>query len=1042
MKYYRILFMFTLCFLLTYQVFAQSKTITGNIVDSNKEPIVGATVMIKGTTNGTITDVNGNYTIKAESGTLVVSFIGFQTQEIEIGNQSKIDVVLAEEVTLLDDIVAVGYGSQVRKNVTGAVSDVKSDKIMKSAATSISGTLYGQMAGVSVRSSDGRPGMGADIEIRNMGDPLYVIDGISYGGDNSNDWLVSSDVSGADMFNSLNPEDIESISILKDASAAVYGLAAANGVVLVTTKNGRKGQKAKFTFNAYYGVQNLTRFPDLANAADYTRGLCEAAQNAGTDPTEIYSEDELEAWQNGTNKSYNYQDMIIRSNMPQSHYNFNVSGGSDKTTYFVSYGHTQQDALLEDFDYKRDNFQVNLKSDLNDNFTLGTQINGREEITRDLGLQGGDSYYTAILATFYGDPTVSPYANDNKDYIADLGGKYAYQPATFHRDITGYKDQDYKNANINAYLEYKTKWGLSAKGTVSYNYTYNTFDGWEKTWDAYTYDEATDTYENTYSMGTPWRYQTEREVVTKYAQWQVNYEHLFGDHKISLMAGYERSNYEKNYQMVSSTPTNDYLDLLEYDDLTAYGDDYEYQARCGWIGKVNYDYQSKYLIELLGRYDASYLYEPGQEWGFFPGATLGWRISQEPFFGNLANTVNDLKIRFSWGQTGLESGVSNFDYLTGYNYGSSGAVLDGEYVSGVQPGDQATTTLSWVKNTTTNIGFDATLLDYKLTVTADAFTIIRSGLPASQDGLNFPDEVGYDAPNANMDKEGYYGIEGSATWTDQIGELKYSVSANATYSRHRTIETNNQTFGNSYDEYRNSEENRYGGIWWGYHAIGQFQSEEEIKNYEVDIDGANNSTLLPGDLKYEDVNEDGVIDNYDYQPIGYPVGWGPFLSYGANINLQWKGFDLNVVLNGASMLGWNQNYELRNPYNNSNENSPAYLLNDRWHRADLYDDNSEWIAGKYPAIRKGGYGASAYNSDFWLHNVTYLRVKNVQFGYDFKNLIARAVKMDKFYVYVSASNLASFDNVGQYGVDPEITAAGAAVYPQQRVMMVGCNVNF
>lgn len=1035
------------CFMLLMSVvaFAQNQ-VTGHVADATGEPIIGANVTVKGTTVGTITDIDGNFTLEVGStdGTLVVSFIGYKSAEAAIKGKSPINVILQEDTETLDEVVVVGYGTQNRKSLTGAISDVKSESLTRSVSTTTAGALSGKIAGISTRAKDARPGKGISLEIRNMGAPLYVIDGIPYGGNTGNDWLVNSEVSGNDVFNSLNIEDIESITVLKDASAAIYGLRASNGVVLVTTKKGKKNEKVSINVNGYYGWQNLTRFPELANAEQYTRGLAEAAQNRGEDPNSVYTKEELAKWAAGTEKgykSYDYYDMIMRKNVPQYHVNASVTGGSERTNYYLSVAHTSQEAMMPDFNYQRTNFQLNLDTKITNRFTIGAQVSGRYEKTNDVGLPGGDGYYSAILAVFKMRPIDSPYANDNPNYIRNIDSyRNGYNPAAFRRDIAGYKDSMTRYANINAYAQYDFGFGLTAKATFSYGYTNSRFDGYQYAYQIYTYDEASDTYNGTNAAGR-WRLQIDRSVPTRYMQLQLNYNKQIKDHNISAVLGYEASDYDWSKKTYGTEPSTDYLPLLQMDEINSFGDEWSYEARAGWLARVNYDYAHKYLVELLARYDGSYLYAPSQRWGFFPGASIGWRISEENFFAPLKSVVDDLKIRASIGQTGTESGVSLFGYLSGYNWNQGSAVLDGEYVTGLNQRGLPVTNLSWTKNTTKNIGFDLTMFGNRLTISADAFRKDITGVPAARYDVLLPSEVGYSLPNENLNKQAYVGTEAMATWTDHIGDFNYRVSGNITFSRYRNIESYKPRFSNSWDEYRNSSEDRWGGIYWGYQVIGQFQSEEEIKNYPVNLDGQGNTTLLPGDLIYKDVNNDGVINGMDERPIGFPEGWAPILSFGGNIGLEWKGIDLNIDFSGGAMQGWRQNYELTNAYHNGG-NSPAYLLEDRWHRLDLYDPESEWVPGRYPAIRNGEFAYNNKNSDFWLHNVHYLRISNLEIGYSLPTWMLKPIHAQKVRIYGSVSNLCSFDNVHQYGIDPEITAAAAVVYPQQRTFLVGFNVTF
>ncbi|MDR2913944.1 MAG: TonB-dependent receptor [Tannerella sp.] len=1027
-------------------LFAQNLIVKGTVYeDSSKEPLVGVSVSQQGTTNGAVTDMDGNFTLSLPAGSVLeVRYIGYETYQVKIDGQSPVIIYLKEDTQVLDEVIVVGYGSQSKRKVTTAISSVDSEDLLRSSSTTTAGALTGKMPGISTRAKDSRPGRGINIEIRNMGKPLYVIDGIPYGGEANFNWLGKSGVSGEDAFNALSLEDIESISVLKDASASIYGLRAANGVVLVTTKKGRREDHAKVNVNGYYGWQNLTRFPKMANAGQYVRGLVEAAQNAGNDPSVLYSREELAKWQAGTEpgyKNYDYYDIIMRKNVPQYHINANVTGGSSKSNYYLSLSHTGQEAMMEDFDYERTNFQVNLEANVFKGLTIGTQTNARLERTRDVGLPGGDGYFSSILSLFSSIPTHGPYANDNPEYMNALPNRPDLNPAIFKRDIAGYKDNYTKNMNVNLYADYKFDFGLSAKFTYSYNYTHLDFDGFQYSYDYYTYDRANDQYIPGGGQSARWRFEEKSDVVSRYWQFQLNYAKTFGNHNLSAVFAYERTDYDKSNAWTNTAPTNNYIPFKTLAELTAYGEEWKYQARSGYIGRLNYSYKDKYMLELLGRYDASYLYAPGKRWGFFPGVSAGWRISDESFFENIKKTVSDLKLRVSVGQTGSEADVEMFGYMGGYNYNSGGAILDGESVIGIKPRGMPITNLSWEKNTTYNAGIDVKFFDNKLSLSMDAFTKIISGRPASRYDVLLPTEVGYELPKENLNKDAYRGMEGMITYTDMIGELGYSVGVNMTYSRYRRLETYKPRFGNSWNEYRSSIEDRWGGIWWGYQVIGQFQSEEEINNYPIDNDGQNNRTQLPGDLIYKDVNGDGVINELDERPIGYPDNWAPMLSFGGNIGLQWRDFDLNMDFAGGAMQSWFQDYELRNAFH-AGGNSPAYILEDRWHRADPYDPNSQWIPGKYPAIRKGTSVNNGKNSDFWQHDVRYLRLKNLEIGYSLPKSLINRLHISRMRIYVSASNVFTIDNMKEYGIDPEIEARAAVVYPQQRTFMLGFNMTF
>ena len=1041
MKILKVLLICVVMWTLPSYAFAQRK-ISGYVFTEKNEPLTGVTVLVEGMpAEVTSTNEKGRFELTVSKKTLLITYLGYKSQRFVLEESNDIRIFLESENKDLDEVVVVGYGKQSKRNITGAVSNIKSEDIVRTSSTTAAGALSGKVQGVSVRAADARPGRGASIEIRNMGNPLYVIDGVAYGGQTGTDWVGTQNGSGADIFNALNLEDIESISILKDAAAAVYGFRAARGVVLITTKKGGKNEKAKININGYQGWQNITRFPTMANAGQYTRGLVEAAQNENRDPTAVYTSDELAKWQAGTEAGYNnndYYDMIIRKNIPQRYLNANVTGGAEKSNYFLSIGQLDQDAMIKDFSYKRTNLQANMEATILEGLTVGTQISGRQETTKDVGLPGGDGYFSSMLAIFRNRPTVSPFANNNPAYPNHVND-FPYNPAVFDRDIVGYKDNKYLSGNVNVFTAYKTKFGLSAKATVSYNYTNNKFDGFQYTYDVYRYEN--DTYNRTGGSDAGWRYKTTREAVSRFGQFQLDYTKQLGDHNITAMVGYERSDWDRTFTALGANPTNNYIPLVKLAELNSVGDEWSYEARAGYIGRINYNFKGKYLVELLGRYDGSYLYYQDKRWGFFPGASLGWRISDEPFFNPLKGVVNDMKIRASIGQTGLEEGVGMHAYLAGYNFGQGDAILDGTYYPGVQPRPLPIRNLSWVKNTNYNIGLDVTMFNNKLTLTADAFKIIRTGIPAPRYDVLLPSEVGYALPNENLNKNGYYGAEGIVTYNSKVGEVNYVVSGNVTFSRFRSIESYNPRFSNSINEYRNSIEDRWGGAWWGHQVVGRFESEEQIRNHPINNDGNNNRNQLPGDLIYKDVNGDGVIDGADERPIGYPTGWAPMISFGGRTGVSWRNIELNIDFAGGAMQSWNQDYELRNAFHGGG-NSPAYLLEDRWHRADPYDSNSEWIPGYYPAIRNGNSGPNNRNSDFWLTNVRYLRVRNLELGYSLPKKFAEKIKAEKIRFYVNGSNLISFDNVGKYQIDPEISAAAAVVYPQQKVFMAGFNVTF
>lgn len=1033
---------------------AQTTTIRGVVKDAKGTPVEGATVSVKGTAQGVSTDKNGSFSLQAAPGaTLVVSSVGYLSKEVTATGGAPLNVQLDQISNTLEDVVVVGYGTQKRGTVTGAVSSVSSEDLVRTPATTVSAALVGKVQGITARAADARPGNGTSIQIRNLGNPLYVIDGVPYtGGSTGATAFGFNQGSGQDVFNDIGLEDIESITILKDASASIYGLRAANGVVLVTTKKGRKNETPSIKVSGYYGFQNFTRYPHPANAAEYVRARVESEQNFNRDPSKLYSKADYDKWQAGTDsgyQSYDYYAMVTRPNVPQRYINASTSGGSQRSSYYFSVGHIDQQALLKDFNYARNNIQANLNTTLANHLQIGTQISGKIEKTHNVGVPGLDDYFNPFLSITSMWPTEAPYANNNPKYINQTHNVNV-NPATYKDDVTGWVDEWWRGVDMKLNAQYDFPFGLTAKGVYDYNYQNEDFDGFEYTWNAYIYNAATGKYLDRdpasgalYGNQNPWRERHKRNVVSRYAQFQLNYSKTFGDHTVAAVAGYEKSDYENSYFVVHSVPSNNYVSQQAFSEQDYLQDDWAVEARAGYIGRLNYNFRQKYLMELTGRYDGSYLYAPDKRWGFFPAASVGWRISQEPFFKNIVGTViNDLKLRASYGETGSESGINAFDYLPGYNFNQGSAVLDGQYIIGLRPRGLPITNLSWVTNRSANLGIDISLLNNKLTGQFDVFELRRTGIPASRYDVLLPSEAGYTLPNENLNSNANRGVEGILTYNNKVGNLTYSVSGNATLSRLKNLHTYKPRFANSWDEYRNSIEDRWNGITFGYHVIGRFESMDDINNYNVDNDGQGNRTELPGDFKFQDVNGDHIINSLDQRPIGYAQGAQPYMSFGTNFNFEWKRFTLAIDFAGATMQSFRRTVELLFPFQN-NGNSARYMLVDRWHREDPYNPNSAWIPGTYPAIRKDNTTHVNYAlNDFWLTNVHYFRLKNMELGYNIPKSILQRVKISNLRVYVNGTNLFSFDNTKDLEIDPEISLGSGLIYPQQRLVNFGFNLSF
>tara|TARA_Y100000815_G_scaffold275662_1_gene315712 strand:- start:5386 stop:8550 length:3165 start_codon:yes stop_codon:yes gene_type:complete len=1028
-------------------------TVTGTIMGPDGMPLPTVTVIEKGTNNGTQSDFDGNYSIDvAANATLVFSYVGFKTLEVPVNGQTDIDPSMEEDVAGLDEIVITGYTAQDKKSITGAISTVTSEDLEKvHGGSTVSSGLAGKLPGVSFRMPDGRPGASASIQIRNMGTPLYVIDGIQQ---------------DEGQFNNLSPNDIASITILKDASAAIYGVRAANGVVVVTTKRGKKGTRNTVNVNAYTGWQNWTRFPETVNDS-YQYVLAQAEAEINSFGSTNITQDELEKYRTGTDRGYqsfNWRDFIVKKNAPLTNINVSASGGSENINYYLSYTSLDQESVLGDeFKFNRSNIQSNVDANISKRLKVGVQINGRIEKRENPGIPGADDYWLPRFAILRNRPYERPYANDNPEYLNDIGHNETNW-ALHNYKIGGYQRDTWRVLQTNFTAEYDIPWvdGLSAKGMYSYYIADRVLNGHEYTYEAYTYDPNDDTYTVTGGSTNPWRERRTRKNIRNIYQGQLQYKQKFDEHSIDAVFIAERQEALYLEQWVHSVPGTNELPLIYFSDMDTYDDYQDEDARIGYIARLSYNYADKYYLEVSGRRDASWKFAPSKRVGYFPSASAGWRITEEKFFKDLIgenSVLDNLKIRGSYGvlgddniNLGINPGdpryIGPYDYLTGYEYNVGTAIFNNEAVIAARDKGQPVNNISWFESKITDIGADFYLFDSKLSGTVDYFYRKRTGLRGQKFDVLTPDELGYKPPEENTESDAVYGFEGSLSYADNIGDFNYSVTANGSIARSKFLSSYKPRFKNSYDQWDNSNnsdgasraQDRYNTIFWGYTAVGQFQSQEEIDNYPVDIDGRGNSTLLPGDIIYKDENGDKRIDGYDITPIGYN-SYNPLINFGMSINLSYKGFDFTADFSGASGFSWNQNWEQRWAFQNTGALNKIFL--DRWHRADPFDVNSEWIPGKYPALRynEGGHSNYNKNSTFWLHNVTYLKARTIELGYNLPKSLLDKISVQKCRLYINGYNLFSIDNLSEYGVDPEVVDENGLQYPQNRFVNVGVNIS-
>lgn len=1019
--------------------------VEGRISDSNGSPIVGAMVILKGTSQGVTSDIDGNFAIKVSSDrdVLVFSFLGYSSVELSVGTQTWLSVTLQEESLAVEQVIVTGYGNGIKKeSITGSIANINAGKLSQSVGANVSTALAGKVAGVNFRMMDGQPGATTSISIRNMGSALFVIDGVQ---------------STQGSFNNLDFNDIESISVLKDASAAIYGVQAANGVIVVTTKSGQKTGHS-VNINAYYGAQSWFRYPRPADTQTYIEGHIQSATITGS-PGE-FTMDDLNNYRNGTLRGFDWYDYVVRSSAPQAYISANASGGTDKINYYISLGGLDQKSVINNYGgFQRYNVQFNLDTRINKRLKLGVRFNGRYEKTEHPAVPG-DDVWAAIFAIWRNPPTNRPFANDNPDYPTMTSNTASTNFAILNYDRSGYLKDTYRVCQLSANIEYEIIEGLKLKGLTSYYLGNRWYDCQEYTYDLYGYDAVTDTYPVIYSLTNPFRQRIVGLQQQIMGQAQLTYDKVIGRHTLSSVIASEIYHEINPGLDTWSRPQSNYINTIDFASLEKYTDNKNTElARAGFVARVNYNYADQYYIELAGRYDGSWKFRRGNRWAFLPSVSIGWRPSEEHFWkeGSISHWFNSLKIRASFGQLGYdnlswydtdENGnrilrtLAPFDYLSGYDYGVGGAVLDGKYQTGVQSKGIPTTTISWITVNMYDVGIDFGFLANRLSGSLDYFYNLRKGLVDRRYDQLIPSEVGFTLPPENLASEVYTGFDGNIAWADRVRDFRYSVGVNFTYSRHLTHHQYNPQFKNSWDEYVNSGWERYSNITWGYKSDGQFCSWEEIGNYPVDIDGKNNSTLRPGDIRYKDLNGDGLINDMDKRPIGYAEGMLPNLNFGLSLSLEWNGIDMSCDFTGGAFGTYHVDYEMSKPFWDGG-NTAAFVLENQWRLSDIADPQSPLIPGEFPTALVGNSNHSNYwVSDFWYKNITYIKLRNFELGYTLPQRWMSKAGINKLRLYLFGQNLFSIDNMGAYDIDPEIANSTGIVYPTTRVIGTGINLSF
>ncbi len=1002
------------------QLSAQQGTISGTVQDEEGLALPGVSVLIKGTQKGTVTNDKGQFSIQAEKGqTLLFSFIGFGTREVKIGDQSRLEVVMKEEIQEFADVVVIGYGTQKKGNVTGSISSVENEELTVAPVASTSNALAGRLPGLVSKQTSGLPGAdAADISIRGFGSALIIVDGIE------------SD------FNSIDPNQIESISILKDGSASIYGSRAGNGVILVTTKRGST-QKPQITVNSSYTLQGVTAMPRTPSAGQYAEMQREEWINGGEVGNAPFTEEMVQAYYDESNQQYpntDWYNTLIRDWAPQHQHNISVRGGSEKVKYYGFLGYMNQETMWKKSggDYTRYNLQSNIDAQVLENLSLridlASTIEARKYPMRSLEEGGGvwqDFWNTLpIYPATLPDPSKISFA-----FGAGTGGAHV----SSNRNLSGYNDRNDQNLKGTISLDYAVKAveGLSAKAFFNYAQNYGSTKQFFIPTEFYSYDYASDIYTLAGALGdNPYLNQSKYESRTLTGQLSLNYDNQFGSdgaHHVKGLALYEAIDYANNSLSAGRTnflsTTVDQMYAGSTNGMSNNGSAAE-MGRVSFVGRVNYSFREKYLFETILRADASAKFPEDTRWGYFPGFSLGWRISEENFMDAL-EFVSYLKIRASYGEAGNDN-IGNFQYLAGYQYNPNITyILDEGPQKGIVSSGLPNPNMTWENMRTYNVGMDFSLLDQKLYGEGDVFYRERNGILATR-LTSLPYQFGAELPPENLNSSNDRGFEFKLGTEGKLNDLTWNISGNISWSRAKWDHYEEPEYSDP-DQVRI---NKNSGQWMDRTAVyisdGIFTSMEAIDNLKFDQDQQGNVTLRPGDIRYVDLNDDGILD---WRDTSVKEGTTPHWMTGFNVNLNYKNFDFSALFQGA--FGY---YYLLN-LSATGKVKPAIIFEEHWteknNRADAL----------FP--RLGGAWTNGLSSDFNYKKAGYLRLKTASLGYTVPDNILKMVNLSKVRLYMAGVNLLTFDRLKKYNVDPEAPSGSSGrYYPQQRTITFGTSISF
>jgi TonB-linked SusC/RagA family outer membrane protein len=991
--------------------------VSGTVTDETGLPLPGVTVLVKGTTQGTVTNADGNYSLTniPEDATLVFSFVGMLTREIEVGNQTTIDVTMEVDAIGIEEVVAIGYGVQKKVNLTGAISSVSSQELDARPITNMTSALSGLATGVHISQTDGQPGKdGATIRIRGIGtlnnaNPLVLIDGIEAGIDD------------------VNPNDVESISVLKDAaSSAIYGSRAANGVILVTTKKGKVGD-LKVSYNGYHGWQSTSRMPEyLSDMATYMEIANEAWTNSNQ--AAIFSQDDIVAYRNNPDPvfrpSVDWVDVWYGDTAPMQSHSLSFSGGTIKTVYNFSLAYLDQKGITPDTYAKRYNFRMNWESSILDNLKIGTNLSG---VWKDLeNPEGG--VFEIVPGIPYEKHPDGRYGNAQVIGVGTVLNPRALWENTHNLE---------RNQNFLGKLY--LNWEIVKDLTFSSNYAIKFNNGLNRRFNANVqlWNFATEQVDR--ELGDPTRAinnNSENYTITNYNT--LNYSKIFAkNHDLNILIGSSVEKYRDDSfnASIDNFHNNELFVLNAGLDNPQVGGSASEWSLVSFFSRLNYTYKGKYLFEGNVRYDGSSRFKEGNKWGLFPSFSAGWRISEEGFLQDVA-WLDNLKIRASWGELGNQN-IGNYPYQTSYTLGQNYS-LGGNVTSGIASTAVVNSDIKWETTTSSNVGVDATLFG-KLNVTAEYFHRLTDGILI---GMNIPKTMGDKSnPVVNLAEVVNQGWELSANYQDNLGDLTFSLGFNVSNVQNEVTKYQGEvrSGGNFVTWEGYSFQSMY-----GYVADGLIRSQEELdalnaKARELSENPAawyiTNKTQ-PGDVKYKDLDGNGIIDSNDREVIGNTI---PEYTYGFNLNLDYKGFDVTTLLQGVygrdTYLGGVGIFPIG--VNGDRGMFPYKWVTDRF----IPSDESTWANATLPRVVQPSTTPDNYRfSSFWKQDASYLRVKTIQLGYTLPNTASFGI--ERLRLYVNGENLFTFTDFDGFDPDRSATATGITQYPLQKTISAGVQVTF